>query len=32
MRKGVYPFEYMDDSEKLNENIITKEKKNFTVT
>ena len=31
LRKGVYPFEYMDDWEKFNETTLP-EKKNFVVT
>ena len=31
LRKGVYPFEYMDDWEKFNETTLL-EKKNFVVT
>ena len=31
LRKGVYPYEYMDDWEKFNETLLP-EKKIFTVT
>ena len=31
LRKGVYPFEYMDDWEKFNKTTLH-EKKNFVVT
>ena len=32
LRKGVYPYEYMDDWKKFNETLLPEKKKIFTVT